>query len=739
MNRKAFFLSLFLLGLVSIVGQVIVLRELTISFYGNEFFIGVTIAFWLAWVAAGSIIPQKLRLPFGPRSLALLQLLAVVLLFTEIFAIRYLKASIGFPGEIPNLLIAFFVATLSPAPLCFILGMWWKAASGLLAKGSGRPSVTVNQGYFLETLGFIAGGIIFSFLLVTLPSFVTALILAVPTLVFSTYFAGGNARLRIAASALIIVGAILSYPAITALEDVSTAFRFRNQEVLTTLNSPFGQLTVTRTGDQTNFYESGLALGSDREESSAEELVHFPMLEHPRPASVLLIGGGFNGAVGEILKHGVDEVHYLELDPYLIALARHYLPPAMREELEDPRVRIVNEDGYRFLMTTDRKFDVIIINLPDPSTALLNRFYTEEFFKLAGDRLAENGILSTHLSFAPDQPIESLTKLNASVANGMRNAFSQILTLPEETNFYLATNGDALTYDPAPLIERYEQRGLENEFVIPPFIRYRLTTDRIEQARDLLSEVKGVDPNRNFRPIAYFYNTLHWLDHFYPRLERAFAAASSIFWPAAIFFIIVATVVFWRGGSTSSRPILSMAVAGFSLMACEIAIIFAYQTIVGYLYYRLALLIAALMAGMALGVWIGNWRIRRSSVTVRTLLWIHLTMTLFCALLYLVSTNLGAGFPIASEITLLILAEMAGLIGAMVFPIANHLYLSGRSDPAARTGTIYSTDVAGSAAGAILPSIILLPIYGVFQTLLFVGIVNLWIIGIALLKKPKAI
>ena len=596
MSRRVLNISLFGLGLVSIVSQVIVLRELTISFYGNEFFIGVVLAAWLAWVALGSTAPRR---PASRWVLLALQILAVVLLFVEIFAIRYIKGATGFPGEIPNLLFAFFVAILSPAPLCFVLGMWWSVASELAVRASQRASIAVGRGYFI--------GVLFSFVLVKLPSFVVASLVAVIVAALATLWSGRMWMRSLVLLAVVAAGVLL-HPAIVRLESMSTAFRFKHQQILETVDSPFGQLTVTQMGDQRNFYESGLLIGSDRDEWAAEELVHLPMLQHPDPGSVMLLGGGFNGALNEILKHGVSDVHYLELDPTLIALADRYLPPIMKKDLTDQRVHLVYDDGYHFLKNTDRTFDVVIVNLPDPSTALLNRYYTRDFFELASSRLTGDGVFSTHLSFAPDQPAATLVDLNVSVLKSLGDAFPNVMALPEESDFLLASRGDGLTYDPSVLVERYGERDLGNRFITDDYLRYRLTTDRIAQARELFAEREDARANREFSPVAYYYHSLFWLDHFYPKLSRAFARVARSFWPIAIAAIIVLTLVAGRRRSSVRMPILSVATAGFSLMAAEIVIIFLYQTVVGFLYYRLALLIAALMAGMALGVWLARCR-----------------------------------------------------------------------------------------------------------------------------------
>ena len=106
----------------------------------------------------------------------------------------------------------------------------------------------------------------------------------------------------------------------------TAALRFPNAQLVETKNSIYGNLAVTRTGHQLNFYESGLGIGTDKDEAFNEYLVHFPMLSNENPQKVLLIGSGFSGALEEILKYNPKQIFYAELDPSIIDLARTYIP-----------------------------------------------------------------------------------------------------------------------------------------------------------------------------------------------------------------------------------------------------------------------------------------------------------------------------------------------------------------------------------------------------------------------------
>ncbi len=130
-------------------------------------------------------------------------------------------------------------------------------------------------------------------------------------------------------------------------------------------NSIYGNLAVTGRKNQFSLFENGLLVFTHPDLQTAEESVHFAMLEHPAPRRILLIGGGVGGSLREILRHpSVSEVTYLELDPAIIRLAGEFLEPSEAALLTDPRVEVINGDGRLYLERERKKYDLIIVNLP---------------------------------------------------------------------------------------------------------------------------------------------------------------------------------------------------------------------------------------------------------------------------------------------------------------------------------------------------------------------------------------
>jgi len=153
----------------------------------------------------------------------------------------------------------------------------------------------------------------------------------------------------------------------------------------------------------------------------AEESVHYALSQTKKHANILLISGGICGLTKEILKYNPEAVDYTEIDPELIRLGKKYTNFA-----SDKRVNIINEDARLFIKRTDRFYDAVIIYLPEPSTAQLNRFYTFEFFCELKSKLNKSALVSLSLPLTENYVSKEASDLNSSVYNTLK-AFSKML------------------------------------------------------------------------------------------------------------------------------------------------------------------------------------------------------------------------------------------------------------------------------------------------------------------------
>ena len=126
-----------------------------------------------------------------------------------------------------------------------------------------------------------------------------------------------------------------------------------------------------------------------------EALVHPVMLHHPAPRRVFIGGGGEGATLREVLRHrSVESVVMVDLDEEVVELCKEHLPTWHQGAFDDPRVELRHEDAHSYLENTTEPFDVMILDLVDPMEAgPAYRLYTQEFYRMASDRLTESGAL----------------------------------------------------------------------------------------------------------------------------------------------------------------------------------------------------------------------------------------------------------------------------------------------------------------------------------------------------------
>lgn len=181
---------------------------------------------------------------------------------------------------------------------------------------------------------------------------------------------------------------------------------------------------------ETDFYGrmlllDGLVMTTEKDEFIYHEMIsHIPMLAHPNPKQVLVIGGGDGGTVREVLKHpSVERVVLCEIDGLVIESSREFLP-SIAGALDDPRVDIQVRDGAAYIAEiargsgveaegpkqSDSKFDVILIDSTDP-IGPGGHLFTKEFYTHVLQALTENGVVANQ-SESPISQAEEVTRVN---------------------------------------------------------------------------------------------------------------------------------------------------------------------------------------------------------------------------------------------------------------------------------------------------------------------------------------
>ena len=209
---------------------------------------------------------------------------------------------------------------------------------------------------------------------------------------------GRTARIALAgAVALTGAGLIFSDSLVSLVEA-----KFYEREILYAEDTAYQRLVVTTVGDRTQLYLNGnLQFDTIDEYRYHESLVHPVMSLAPRHDHVLILGGGDGMAARELLRYAdVKDITLVDLDPAMTDLFRDHsgLSQLNDGSLRDPRVTVVNTDAWAFIRETDRLFDVVIIDLPDPHSLAVSKLYSIEFYGDLVARLPVDGLIVTQAS-----------------------------------------------------------------------------------------------------------------------------------------------------------------------------------------------------------------------------------------------------------------------------------------------------------------------------------------------------
>lgn len=692
-NVVGIYFALFLLGFCSLTVQSVLFRELIAIFNGSELIYGLTFALWLVSYAVGSGLLGRLadRLKDSRHSFALTQFFTLILFPVLIYAVRNARNLMGLPQgilvDLPSIIIfSFFIL----GPLTMILGFQFALGSRLLAEERKSDRREIGRAYTLEAAGSAAAGVILSFvLLFFLNSFQIAAVLAV-LLTASILTLTGNKLLKLMA----LITALVLLACSTQIDQLANRQTWKGFDLVRSLDSPYGKLAVIKDQNETSFFYDGSLLYSSAAQANIEELVHLSLLAHEEPQNVLLISGGLGETIHEILKHPVKKLAYVELDPKIIQFLPEKLPS---------RVSVHPADGIYYITHTKEKYDLVLVNLPGPQSALINRFYTAEFYARVSKILKDKGLLIFTLPLSADFSGREARELSSSILKTVSGSFKDIALIPGSTSSFVLAGNRRLDLTPDLLLDRWRQRGIKTEYFNRSALRYDLTPERVKYLQVAARFDQNTPINTDLQPISYYYDLLLWSNYFAPGAKSFFYSLLKVKIGYVLAFIIIITLFSGSIFRRSKLPLIAW--LGFTGMTAQLIIILTFQAHYGYLYQMIGFFAAAYMGGLALGSFCVNRRfagITAAPLIIRLLL----SALILALLLLLILVQLPTPNWLLPVFSLII-----GVIIGAVFSLAVQSFISDAAIGAG-AGALYGADLLGSSLAAILVSIFFIPIYG---------------------------
>ncbi len=711
-KRSVLFLAVCALGVSAFLTQITLMRELLSVFAGNELVLGIVLGNWLLLTGIGSYLGKtSARFRDGVGVLIAAQILIAILPIVQVFLLRSLRYAVFLRGAEVGLTETVVACFVLLAPYCLVAGYLLTLSSLVLA--SGRESSSIGQVYFLDNIGDIAGGLLFSLVLVyVFHHFQILYVSALVNLLMAFWAAWSFGRRRLLAIAGASSVPLAAVMFLGDLDRVSMRALFPGQQVVFQDNSPYGSLVVTESAGQYTFVENGVALFSTGNIEQVEETVHYAMAQRPDARRVLLIGGGVCGTAKEILRYDVPAVDYVELDPLVIRVAQKFLP----DVLDDPRIHLAQTDGRLFLRQSPHRYDVVIADVPDPANSQINRFYTREFYAQAAARMTAEGVLCISLGRYENYLNDELADLIAATHATLRQQFRNVLMLPAGKVYFLASDGP-LTLQ---IAQRIEQQGIRTQLVGRHYLDGVLTPDRLAAVRRAVTP--GAPPNTDFNPILVYYDLRYWMSQFRVR----FGLLEGVL---GLMLIV---------GLLRARPVsFAVFTTGLAASALEVVLLVGFQVLYGCVYHQVGWIVTMFMIGLGIGSFTMNrWLPRRSR---KDLVWLELAVAVYAVGLPFVLMALGRiqSVPVqlaASQLVVPLLALGLAVLVGLEFPLAGKADFRTVSDTAAR---LYTADYVGAALGALLVSTFLIPVIGVVAVCLLAAGLNVLSGGILVWTSRK--
>jgi spermidine synthase len=709
-------LSLLAIGFVSLLGQVVILRELLVTFYGVELIYALAIGLWLFWSGLGVFLFQKTR-PSQNRIALLFFFLALTFPLDVLFIRQGRSLFAAVPGAYLSFPEQLFILLSSLCPIGLALGLLFQWVARRWT-GAGK---SLAAAYAVESLGGLLGGLASTFFFHWgLTSLALILACSLACLVGPLFYRNLSLPLRWTGALFFLFLSALLFWA-DPLEGTLAAWS--RPGLIGFKDTPYGRISITRLAGQMAVYDNDVLL-FETQGREAETFSHLAALQHPGPLRRMLVLGGVDGTVQELIKYRPERLDWVELNRPGLDLILSSLPEEMTRPLNHESVYRFFDDPRRFLKKSG-PYDLIVLAVEGPVSGQANRFYTREFFALCARRLAPAGLLALRLNSGENFWTPAMQNRLGSIYSALKTVFPQVLVLPGGTNVLTASFAP-LPQSPELLIRRWESLGLATTLVGPPFIRYLFSNDRFFDIQEKMKN-RSAPPNSDLRPLCYRQTLLIWLNRFFPSLN----ALSWLDKPEALSFwgwmVITALSLavflwcrFWKG---SLRRVLLAGMSGFLGMILESVLILYYQVKAGVLYQDIGLLLTSFMAGLAIGAWAiekglsktGN---RIGKIRIRSLVLLLGLMVLAGTAALMMQSNFEIG-----------LLETVLLLTASGFVVAGIFVCAGRSGGAgqeASVAPVYGADLWGGCLGALTAGILLVPFWGlptaVYLTLLLAAI-----------------
>ncbi|MHC4154038.1 MAG: 4Fe-4S binding protein [Planctomycetota bacterium] len=766
-------LLIFSYGLFTIAAQTLLFREFITAFEGNDISVGIFFGSWFLWVGLAAILVRRAH-RLAERLLRNIELL--LLAYLPAFAVQLALiiqarelAGIESYARFPIVTI-LLLSLLLNAPLSIITGMFFPLACRWVRQEGG---LAVSRVYILEAAGSFVGGLGATVLLGFGVNPVRVFFILAFILTFSAFATQLAGRFKQAAArplpyalvAIVCLGFVTGidrpltyyaglegYPGTD--EALMRAIRKAKWSKLLPREALRGSFQTAQAEYLYGVYQDqwvAVREGSTCEvlpdSESAGRIAAVGLCQNPEAKRILVIGSGL-GLCYEFLRlPQVEHVTWAHCDGEYVRNLESFIPPELK--IDDERFSKLGGDVRALLAEKKQYFDLVILDLPEATSSVLNRYYTLEFYHLVRESLGPEGVFAVRVAAGENIMGTELINLGASAKLTLQQVFSQFVLTPGEDSWFIASDSNDLTGDPGILRDRFAaiERGAE-VFPVDGLLSVYLPNraEKALESYDTADLPESLLINRDSRPLAHMYGLLLAAKQSGAPVTRftkhlALAGLPAFLVPIVVIIVLRLFYVLRAGDRSRVSSFDSTFLvfsAGWIGIGVVIVLMYLYQTRFGSLYLHIGVISSLFMVGLATGAFIIRTLLAPDRKTRPEML---LIVVVFLHVLILAVI---ASWPLEqwTHLTFGVGFVFCGLCTGCYFPLAARQLAEADFEPGQAGSRLETADHLGASFGGVVTSLAIVPVLGTKLVLLVFGLfilANLPPAGLKLLKPEKSL
>ncbi|MHC4543093.1 MAG: 4Fe-4S binding protein [Planctomycetota bacterium] len=740
--RAARAFLIFSYGLFTIAAQTLLFREFITTFEGNDISVGIFFGSWFFWVGLAALLVYKAKAVANTllKHIEFLFLAYLPTFILQAFLIIQARELAGVESyELLSIRAVLLLSIVINAPVSVITGMLFPIACRWVQQGQKLP---VSLVYIIEAAGSLFGGLAATVLLgfgvgsaaiffmlafiVSLSVFFVQLAKArqwlwalVPVCVLVCLIAGAD-------KALMQQMQIIKWDKLFPGNVPDGSFRTAQAEYLYGVYQ--GQWVVVREGSTCEVLP---------DDSSAGRIAAIGLCQNPDAERILVVGSGL-GLCYEFLRLPQTEIiTWAHCDNEYVQGINKFIPPELRITAE--RLETSAGDIRLLLAKNKQYYDIVILNLPDATSSVLNRYYTLEFYHQVKEALRPGGVLQVRVAGGENIMGTELINLGASTKLTLEEVFSQLVLTPGEETWFIVSDSENLTSNPGTLRDRFA--SIEGgSSVFPP--EALLSVYLPGRASTALENYSSADLpgelliNRDSKPLTHLYSLLlaakqseapvtTFVKYLVLAGPLAFVIPILVFIALRIIYILRIPVLqknrktgslqtTRQENNSSFDSTFLVFSAGCLGIGMVISLCYLYQIRFGSLYLHIGIISSVFMVGLTAGAIL----IRHLLVGERKT---QPQILLFSAILVHALILSTIAFWPAQQWTHFIFGSafvLCGLCTGCYFPLAARGLADSGFEAGQAGSKLEMADHIGASAGGLLTGLILVPVLGAKLTIL---------------------